>query len=182
MDGAMSPTSRFPSAVVLALALGACAPNTIIRRTALINAPQAPTREGMPLERGDVRIEGHVSGVNTASTGSFFVFEPGVAEVGDPGVLIPEFQLGASVWAGLPLGLEFGGQFYYASMGWADPNVDGVLPFPKREEEDLFMGGLGLRLNFHVAEPRLALAILGEVNVARIPEAIFICSNQERCT
>ena len=65
-------------------AMGGCAPNTIIRRTALINAPQAPTREGQPLERGDVRLTAHVSGVNTADEGAFFVFQPGIAEVGDP--------------------------------------------------------------------------------------------------
>src|SRR5690606_628331 len=57
--------NRFgPTSLVLLVALlvgGACSPNTIIRRTALINAPQSPSREGQPLERGDVRITGHVS-------------------------------------------------------------------------------------------------------------------------
>lgn len=164
------------------LGLGACAPNTIIRRTAFINAPQAPTREGQPLERGDVRIQAHLSGINTANDGDYFLFEPGFAEVGDPGVLIPDFQLGASVWAGLPGGLEIGGQLSYAAMDWSDPNVEGVLPFPRGQEEDLLMGGLGLRLNIDVANPRLALAILGEVNVASIPEAIFVCTDELRCT
>lgn len=164
-----------------ALTFGACAPNTIIRRTALINAPQSPTREGQPLDRGDVRIEAHVSGANTGRTGSLFFFEPGVAEVGDPGVLIPDFQLGGSVWAGLPAGLEFGGQLYYASMGWSEPNVNGVLPFPRGQEEDLLMGGLGLRVNIDVDEPRLKLAVLTELNIASIPEAIFVCRDSARC-
>src|SRR5262245_54578169 len=147
-------TTRFSLALGLTVMLGACAPNTIIRRTALINAPQAPTREGMALERGAVRLEGHVSALNTANDGNYFLFEPGFAEVGDPGVLIPDFHLGASVWAGLPVGFEVGAQFYYAAMDWSEPNVSGVLPFPQREEEDLFMGGLGLRFNIPVAEPR----------------------------
>lgn len=159
---------------------GACAPNTIIRRTALINAPQAPTREGQPLARGDVRIEGHLS-ANTAADGGFFVFEPGIATVGDPGVLIPDAQIGASVWAGLPAGLEFGAQVYYAAMEWADPNVFGVLPFPRGQEEDLLMGGIGLRLNVDVGQPRLAFAIMAELNIATIPEAIFVCRDPRQC-
>lgn len=163
-------------------AITACAPNTVIRRTALINAPQAPTREGQPLERGDVRIEAHVSGLNTADEGDFFLFVPDVAEVGDPGVLIPDLQLGGSIYAGLPGGLEFGAQLYYAAMDWADPNVFGVLPFPRGEEEDLLMGGLGLRLNIDVGNPRLALALLAEVNIASIPEATFVCTDEDRCT
>ncbi len=178
--------NRFgPTSLVLLVALlvgGACSPNTIIRRTALINAPQSPSREGQPLERGDVRITGHVSGLNTSDSGDYFLFVPGVAEIGDPGVLIPDLQVGASVWAGLPAGLEFGGQLYYASMDWADPNVSGVLPFPRGMEEDLLMGGLGLRLNIDVDNPHAALGVLAEVNVASIPEAIFICTDEERCT
>jgi len=161
------------------LAASACAPDTIIRRTAFINAPQAPVREGLALDKGQVRVSAHLSGVNTATTGSFFFFEPGSAEVGDPGVLIPDFQLGASLWAGLPGGLEFGGQFHYASMRWSDPNVNGVLPFPNGLEEDLFIGGLGLRLNVKTGEPRLALALMAELNFATIPEAIFICESTD---
>ncbi len=161
------------------LATSACAPDTIIRRTAFINAPQSPVREGLPLEKGQVRVTAHLSGANTSNTGSYFFFEPGSAEVGDPGVLIPDFQLGASLWAGLPGGLEFGGQFHYASMGWSDPNVAGVLPFPNGQEEDLFIGGLGLRLNVDTGERRLALAVMAELNLATIPEAIFICDSDD---
>lgn len=181
----MTRISRTTVLVLTSLGLAlttACAPNTIIRRTAFINAPQAPAREGQPLEKGDVRLQAHLSGVNTAHGGDYFRFEPGFAEVGDPGVLIPDFQLGASVWAGLPGGLEFGGQLSYAAMEWSDPNVEGVLPFPRGQEEDLLMGGLGLRFNVDVADPRLALGILAEVNVASIPEAIFVCTDEVRCT
>ena len=168
--------------VVLATWFAAgCAPNTIIRRTALINAPMAPTREGQPLERGDVRLEGHISGVNTAASGGFFRFEPGVATVGDPGVLIPDLQIGGSLWAGLPAGFEIGAQLYYAAMEWADPNVFGVLPFPRGMEEDLLMGGIGLRLNIGTGNPRLAVGLMAEVNLATIPEAIFVCRDAERC-
>src|SRR3990172_8878931 len=92
---AMTHSTGLCLVLAMALAGGACAPNTIIRRTALINSPQAPTREGKPLERGEVRLQAHMSGINTANHGHFFVFEPGLAEVGDPGVLIPDFQLGA---------------------------------------------------------------------------------------
>lgn len=162
--------------------MAACAPNTVIRRTALINTPQAPTREGQPLERGEVRIEAHAGGINTGDDGAFFIFEPDVAEVGDPGVLIPNLQLGGSIYAGLPGGLEFGAQLYYAAMDWADPNVVGVLPFPEDQEEDLLMGGFGLRLNVDVGNPQLALAFLAEVNIASIPEATFVCTDEERCS
>ncbi len=166
--------------VLSMLVLGACAPNTVIRRTALINAPQAPSREGLPLAKGDVRITGHINS-NTAEDGAFFFFEPGIAEVGDPGVLIPEVQIGGSVWFGLPAGLELGGQIYYAAMSWAQPNVFGVLPFPEGQEEDLLMGGIGMRLNIDVGQPQLAFALLAEINVATIPEAIFVCDDPERC-
>jgi hypothetical protein len=82
--------------VLSLLVLGACAPDTIIRRTALINAPQAPSREGLPLAKGDVRITAHIN-TNTAEDGTFFFFKPGIDEVSDPGMLVPEVQLGGSV-------------------------------------------------------------------------------------
>lgn len=159
--------------------LAACAPDTIIRRTALINAPQSPSREGLALEKGQVRLSAHLSGVNAADGGDFFLFTPGQAEVGDPGVLIPDFHFGASLWAGLPGGLEIGGQFYYGAMAWSDPNVSGVIPFPTGREEDLFMGGLGLRLNVDTGNPRLALAMMVDLNLATIPEAIFLCEDDD---
>lgn len=166
-------------AILAASFVSACAPDTIIRRTALINAPQGPAREGLPLDKGQVRLSAHLSGLNAADSGGFFLFEPGTAEVGDPGVLIPDFHVGASLWAGLPGGLEIGGQFYYAAMSWSDPNVWGVIPFPAGEEEDLFMGGLGLRLNVDTGAPQLALAMMVDLNLATIPEAIFICSSSD---
>lgn len=184
MTSTQPSTSRTRPGLALSalIALGltsACAPDTIIRRTALINAPQGPTREGLPLEKGQVRLSAHLSGLNAADEGGFFLFDPGVAEVGDPGVLIPDFHVGASLWAGLPGGLEIGGQFYYAAMTWADPNVMGVIPFPDNEEEDLFMGGLGLRLNVDTGAPQLALAMMVDLNLATIPEAIFICASED---
>jgi hypothetical protein len=160
-----------------------CAPVTVIRRTALINAPQAPSREGQSLKEGQVRLTGNLIGVNTAEEGTQFRFTPGIAEVGDPGVLIPDLQIGASVWTAVAPAIEVGAQFFYASMGWADPNVVGVLPFPRGEQRDLYFGGIGLRLNADAlfSDRNFALGLLTELNVASIPEAIFLCSDQARC-
>jgi hypothetical protein len=64
-------------------------------------------------------------------------------------------------------------------MGWSKPNLTGVLPFPRGQEEDLFMGGLGMRLNVDTGEPQLALAMMVDLNLATIPEAIFLCVDSD---
>ncbi|MFO0745596.1 MAG: hypothetical protein U1F43_07980 [Myxococcota bacterium] len=163
--------------------LGACAPNTIIRRTALIPAATAPVRTGLPLEKGAIRVEGHANGMNVGdpiTDGNWI--DNAFPNVGDPGVLIPDVQLGASVYFGLPKGLELGFEVGYASMEWSHRNAAGVLSFPPGEQRDLFMGGVGGRLTFDLDNPMMSLALIGQLDLATIPEAIFVCVDEERCT
>lgn len=172
-----------PVLVAVAALAGACSPNTIIRRTALIPAASEPVRTGLPLEKGAVRVEGHANAMNTGDTiysGAWLA--DAFPDVGDPGVLIPDVELGASVYFGLPRGLELGFQVGYASMDWSHANAAGVLPFPPGEERDLFKGGFGLRYSTDLDDHRLSLGIIGQLDLARIPEAIFVCVDETRCS
>jgi len=168
---------------VLTLGGAACAPNTVIRRTAFIPAATAPARAGLPLDKGAIRFEGHANGINLGDTiydGDWLLDD--LPDVGDPGVLIPDLHLGASLYFGLPKGFELGFQVGYASMDWSHRNAVGVLPFPAGTERDLFMGGVGARFTIPLDSPELSLSILGQVDILTIPQAVFVCVDTSRCT
>ena len=173
-----------PLVLVLALgSLAACAPNTLIRRTAFIPAATAPARVGLPLEKGQIRLEGQANAVSLGDTirdGSWLHDE--FPDVGDPGVLIPNVQLGASLYFGLPRGLELGFQVGYTSMDWSRRNAAGVLPFPEAEQRDLFSGGIGARYTFPLRDPHMVLAIITQLDITSVPEAIFECVDPDRCS
>lgn len=159
-------------ATVVLLALGsACAPQSQIRRSAFIPGASLPARVGAELHEGEVRLAGHV---NAGRADAAPLSSLNWTEVGDPGVFIPDFQLGASGWFGLGGGLEIGGQLQFASLSWARRNTVGVLDFPSQHQESLLLGGVGLRYNVPIDHPALRLGLIGEVNYVSIPQAVFV--------
>lgn len=177
-----TPTAFILAGAVAALAAG-CAENTIIRRTAIVPSPNAPSRSGMPLEKGEFRIEGTADALALDPVSPVWLHDGTTAgSAGDPGVLVPEVQLGAQVWAGLPKGFEIGAHFRAASYEWMRPNVNGVLAFPRGTEEDLFQGGIGLRYNVSLGDDRFALAFITEFSMVQVPEAIFVCRDATLCS
>ena len=179
----MTTKLRFIAFGLAAIMANACAPNTVIRRTAFIPAPTAPARTGLPLEKGAIRFEGFANGINMGDTiydGDWLIEDS--PQVGDPGVLIPDLHLGASLYFGLPKGLELGFQLGYAAMDWSHRNATGVLPFPDDQQRDLFSGGLGARFTFPLKSEQLSLSILGQLDVTSVPQAVFVCVDQEACT
>lgn len=157
-----------------------CAPHTPIRRSALIPNAYVPSRIGRPLDKGELRVTFEV---NTLRLGGPTWGVDGkilVANVGDPGLLIPRLNIGASLYLGVVAGLEIGGQFRYASYNWASANVAGVLPFPYFAKRDIFMGGPGFRYNVRLPY-RMSLSFLTELNVGGIPQSTFICKSGQTC-
>ncbi|TNF33572.1 MAG: hypothetical protein EP329_08175 [Deltaproteobacteria bacterium] len=162
--------------VALASLLGtACAPQTVIRRSAFIPGASVPARTGGELQKGEVRLSGHVNAIRADA--GVVELDDLFTEVGDPGVFIPDFQLGGSAYFGVGPGLELGGQVSFASLEWASRNTVGVLDFPPGHEENLFIAGVGLRYNVPLEHPSLRLGFIGELNFVDIPEAIFVNNN-----
>ncbi|MCA9519801.1 MAG: hypothetical protein KC609_02460 [Myxococcales bacterium] len=173
--------------VALGVALGVglfvapgCAPHTPIRRTALIPNAYIPSRIGRPLDQGELRATFEVNTLRLGGPTSSVDGRILVASVGDPGLLIPRLNIGASLYLGVFGGLEIGGQFRYASYNWAQANTVGVLPFPYFAKRDIFMGGAGLRYNLRLPL-RMSLSFLTELNVAGIPQSTFVCKSGQVC-
>lgn len=159
-------------ATVATLALAsACAPQSQIRRSAFIPGASLPARVGAELHEGEVRLAGHVNAVRADAAPLSELYW---TEVGDPGVFIPDFQLGASGWFGLGGGLEIGGQLQFASLSWTRRNTVGVLDFPAQHQENLLLGGVGLRYNVPVDHHALRVGLIGEVNYVSVPQAVFV--------
>lgn len=154
--------------LLLAASSVACIELTPVRRTALVPTAYVPTRSGAPLEAHETAISGEIS---TAASPE--LSNPGV---GDPGLLVPDVQVGGSLYHGVTSWLELGAQARYASYQWASPNIDGVLPFPSERRPNLFMYGLGARLNKRIAGTRTTLSALAELNAATIYQARYSCA------
>ncbi len=146
----------------------ACAPNTPIRRSALAPAPTLPSRTGLPLEEGEIRVTGEVNPVRLRDFGDF-----NVPDVGSPGLYVPQVQLGGSIYGSPSQGLEIGAQIRYAHLDWSERNAVGVLPFPD-DGEDVFSGGLGIRGSIPIAE-RLTYDITLELSIMEVAQAVFLC-------
>ncbi|MCA9514149.1 MAG: hypothetical protein KC635_04345 [Myxococcales bacterium] len=165
------------AALLLALAAlaAACAPQTIIRRTAFVPAANAPARAGRPLGPGEVRLDGHANALNPV------ILENGAPDEGDAGVLVPDVHLGGSAWVGLPFGFELGAQAYWATARWAKSSADGVILFPRGEEPDLVMAGPGLRWNAPTGGSRFSVALMAEIDRVTATQAVFVCRDAEVC-
>lgn len=170
----MAPRTLVLAALALTVLplVTACAPETVIRRSAFIPGASTPSRTGGELFEGEVRVAGHMNAIR--ANADVVELEDLFTQPGDPGVFIPDYQLGASAYFGLGNGFELGGQLGFASLSWASRNTAGVLPFPAGEEEDLLLGGLGARYNFMLEHPALRLSLLGEFNYVNVPQAVFV--------
>ncbi len=132
-----------------------------------------PARIGGALEQGSGRITAQINGVRT---GEVLDLQHLGSSDGDPGVFIPDVQLGAAAWMGIAKWIEVGAQFQYASLSWASPNAVGVLDFPADKQEDMFLFGLGARGNFELGDSKLTLSPILELNAASVSQAVFVCS------
>lgn len=108
--------------VLVAGLLAGCAPMTQYRRSALTPAPSAPAWHGEPVGAQRVELGAQMSGR--------VVEERLVAEVGDPALWIPTFEVGATVMGGITDWLDLGGVFQYSHVEMATPNVVGTPPLP----------------------------------------------------
>lgn len=166
------------TAHLLALALlvaSACMPEPVIKRTALIPAPYLPSRTGAPLDDLQVRIQGEANPVRL-STGD----DPVASTIhdnvayGDPGLLVPQAELGASVYFAPIRYFEFGAQFHVASWRWSRANKNGVLDFPDGQKRDVWQSGFGLRGNLPIRRIDLTFSPILEINFVHVPEATFV--------
>jgi hypothetical protein len=159
------------------LVLASCAPSTPVRRSAIVPAPTVPSRTGRPLDgremRGSLELNPFRFVTEEEATHSL------VAVPGDPGLFVPRAQIGASFYGSPVRGLELGGQFRYGPMAWSDANKVGVLPFPSGQGRDSLHGGIGVRGNWFLDGFPGSLSLLGELNVARVCQARFVCEGDK---
>jgi hypothetical protein len=154
--------------LLVAISSTACIELTPVRRTALVPTAYVPTRSGAPLEAHETSLSGEISSVTSPQLSN--------PDLGDPGLLVPDLQVGGSVYHGFTSWLELGVQARYASYHWTTPNIEGVLPFPTERAPDIFMYGLGARLNKKIANTRTTLSAMAELNVATIYQARYYCA------
>lgn len=159
-------------ACIAGLVLMACAPPSAVRRTTLVPSPSVPARVGAPLDRGEGRTGLELNAGDIA-------YDVGVrdADMGDPGLLIPDLQLGAMIYYGFHEHLELGARLQYTRASWATRNVVGVLPFPSGTRDDFWKGGVGGRINlpFAGAEAHYpTLSLIGELEAVELPEVVFL--------
>lgn len=164
------------ASVLAVLALGACAPNTAVRRTTLIPAAALPARVGAPLAAGHGRAGFEVDSVDLYDVGAGPLLTP---RVGDPGVLVPEVQLGGMLYYGLSTTFEIGAQLSYTRASWAEQNAAGVLPFPDGTTDSLWSGGAGARLHLFREDDaegraKYSVGVVGELNLTDVPEVVFV--------
>jgi len=160
--------------LALVMALG-CSQTVTVKRTALIPAAYLPARTGAPLGDMEVRIQGEANpvrlsdGSDPVSTDSY-----NTVYMGEAGVLIPQAQIGGSVYFAPIRYIELGGQFYWASYRWTRANNAGVLNLPKEHKRDVWIGGLGLRGNIPITSIDLTISLMLQIDITRIPEAEFL--------
>jgi len=180
---APQPVAGIPRRPVLLATLAACAsltvpacmPEPVIKRTALIPAPYLPSRTGAPLDDLQVRIQGEVNPVRL-STGEDPVSSTihDTVLLGDPGLLVPQAELGASVYFAPIRYIEIGAQFHVASWRWSRANKNGVLDFPDGEKRNVWQSGFGLRGNLPIRRIDLTFSPILEINFVHVPEATFV--------
>ena len=119
---------------------------------------------------GEVRIAGHVT-TNTAGA-----MVHGDTRVGDPGVFVPDLQLGGSLYVAVSDSVQLGAQVSYAHLSWAHPNVVGVLDFPDGSDEHVLFGGAGVRVDLLEPFGRFQVSLIGELNLGDVPQAVYLCS------
>jgi hypothetical protein len=145
----------------------ACVELVPVRRTALVPAAYIPTRSGAPLEAKETAISGEISSITSPQLSN--------PDLGDPGLLVPDLQVGGSLYRGITEELELGVQARYASYHWATPNLEGVLPFPEERQPNIFMYGVGIRTNNKIDGTRTTISAIGELNAATIYQARYSC-------
>jgi len=164
---------RLLSAMLVLGMLGGCVPPGGVRRTVLAPPVTLPVRLGAPLPAGEGRAG---LDINAIDVGFGPLLTPGFgpAELGDPGVLVPQVELGAFAYLGASDVFEFGGRVGYTQGSWAEPNLRGVIALPKSHSGSLWSAAIGTRMNFElVKEQRLVLSPIIELELANVPEAVF---------
>jgi len=169
------------SLTVLAAFLSGCPPLTPIRRAAFVPRPTVPADSGAPIGGKGVRVFGGVNSVDLSGgqgdISSIDDILSQIPEEGAAGVWIPTTQIGGGAYVAPNEWVEFGGQLHYTSLKWAHANVLGVPEFPPgHQEEPMWMGGPGVRINVPVGDGFITPAFLAEANVVSVPQAVYVCS------
>jgi hypothetical protein len=184
--------SSFAPIALLAMTIAACSVPLPIKRSAFVPRAQGPSQAGAPLgEEHGLRIFGGITSFEITKTDDA-VAQNSTTDVrnlndvtnlltrdekrGAAGLLIPTLQFGGGIYGGPSEVFEVGGQVKFTHLDWAKPNLDGVLPFPEQHEDQwMILGGPGVRLNMPLEETIFTPAILFEVNLTSIPQAVYEC-------
>jgi hypothetical protein len=182
----------FATLTVLISLSAACFVPVPVKRSAFVPRPQGPAQAGAPIgEEHGLRVFGGITSFEIAKTDEAVaaksadaISNPGdLANLltldekgGAAGLLIPTFHFGGGLYGSPNEVFEVGGQVKFTHLAWTEPNLDGVLPFPKEHEDQwMIIGGPGVRFNMPLEESILTPAVLFEVNLTSIPQAVYEC-------
>lgn len=174
---------------VLSIAVLFCAAcvNTPVRRSAFVPRPTVPAHHGAPIGAGGLKGFAQINTLKLTPGAEMSSIEDLLGRLpfeGAAGLWIPRIQAGAGMYGAPSDMISAGAQLTYTRLEWADANVLGVLEFPEEHSgQQMLMGGPGLRINIPVGEePIITPAVIGEVNIANIPQAVFVREGQTQVT
>lgn len=168
------------SFLLIASCLPACATTTVQTRSALVPRPTPPASIGSPLPEAGVRLFGHASsiGLTQQTQQPEDLEDPPTRGFGT--MMLPRYQFGGGLYAGLSDYVELGGHFSLAGYSSAERNLEGGREFPEDTRDRIvFVGGPGLRANLPIPEVPLTPSLHFEVNIASIPEATYLTRDGE---
>lgn len=171
---------RWLLALAALVTVTACAPSSAVRRTAYVPAARAPARVGRPLASFEHRLSAQLNPIRMQGWGDpltplwdldqLLALD---ADMYDPGLYIPQLQLGLTYYVGLGRYFELGLQASYAHRSWGRQNVAGVLDLPS--DSHLIGGGPGMRFNLPFRDIGLTVSLSMELNVTQGEQAVFLC-------
>ena len=152
---------------------------TPIRRSAFVPRNSIPANHGAPIGEGGLKGFAQANsfelsfGANPLQTVEDLFGR--IPTAGAAGLWIPKVQVGAGVYGSPNSIIEVGAQVNYTRLDWAEPNLIGVLDFPpEHANQQIIIGGPGLRVNIPVDSERFTPALLVEANVATVPQAVYV--------
>ena len=157
--------------------------NSPVRRSAFVPRNKLPANHGAPIGPNGLKAFADVNTFEIPIGGGTKTIEDlfeSIPTEGAAGLFIPKLHLGAGVYGAPNKYLEIGAQMAYTNLKWAEPNLQGVLDFPaEHDAQSILMGGPGLRVNIPLGDDvPVTPAILVESNIATIPQAVYVRTNE----
>jgi len=169
-----------------------CGPTTVTyERNAMVEAPSLPSRTGAPLKWGELRAAFEVNpwlvAPRTRHADSMELIDSYSVDITDDegnsnsawkntysnqssSLITPKAQFGGHIYYGLCDYVEMGIQGLYGPYEIAYKSLHETRDFPRGQEQDAWMFGIGVRFNIPFENSGFTLSFLNEWNIAKVAE------------